>query len=79
MAVLCSCHFQLIDLSHDVGRRPCRKRGMQPVHRVHVYVKVNLIMLIKKGYSGLNKLVNRGEPVSVRVRGSEARRSDDLG
>lgn len=72
MDVLCSCHFQLIELSHDAGRRPWGKRGMQPVHWVHVYVKVNLIMLIKKGYSGLNKPVNRGEPVSVRVAGSEA-------
>lgn len=45
---------------------------MQPVHWVHVYVKVNLIMLIKKGYSGLNKPVKRGEPVSVRVAGSQA-------
>lgn len=72
MDVLCSCHFQLIELSHDAGRRPWGKRGMQPVHWVHVYVKVNLIMLIKKGYSGLNTPVNRGEPVSVRVAGSES-------
>lgn len=72
MDVLCSCHFQLIELSHDAGRRPWGKRGMQPVHWEHVYVKVSLIMLIKKGYCGLNKLVNRGEPASVQVAGSQA-------
>lgn len=70
--VFCSCHFQLIELSHNAGRRPWGKRGKQPVHWVHVYVKVNLIMLIKKGYSGLNKPVNQGEPVSVWVGGSNA-------
>lgn len=56
------------------GRGESGGRGgeVQPVHWVHVYVKVNLIMLIKKGYSVLNKPVKRGEPVSVRVAGSEA-------
>lgn len=68
--VLCSCHFQLIELSRNVGRRPWGKRGKQPVHWVHVYVKVNLIMLIKKGYSGLKKPVSQGEPLSVWVAGS---------
>lgn len=72
MHVLCSCHY-------DVGRRRHRKWGMQLVHWVHVYVKVNLIMLIKKERSGLNKLVNRGKRVSVRVTASGGRGSDDLG
>lgn len=35
--------------------------GMLRVHRMHVYVKVNLITLIAKEHSGLNKLVNRGK------------------
>lgn len=36
--VLCICHFQLIELSHNVGRRLWGKQGKQPVHFVHVYV-----------------------------------------
>ena len=61
MDVLFSCHFQIMDLPYDVGKWQHRKWGMQLVHWVHVYVKVNLITLIKKEHSGLNKLVNWGK------------------
>lgn len=43
--VLCSCHLQTMDLSYDVGRLQYGQWGMLLVHWMHVYVKVNLIML----------------------------------
>lgn len=70
--------LQIMDLPYDVGGRQCRKWGMQLVHWVHVYVKVNLIMLIKKEHSGLNKPVYLSKQISVRVKVSGGRVSDDL-
>lgn len=47
----------------------CVVGGVQIVHWVHVYVKVNLIRLIKKEHSGLNKLVDRSQRGLRRVAG----------
>lgn len=41
--------------------------GVQLVHWVRVYVKVNLIRLIKEEHSGLNKLVDGSQREPVRA------------
>lgn len=41
--------------------------GIQLVHWVRVYVKVNLIRLIKKEHSSLNKLVDGSQQEPVRA------------
>lgn len=72
--VLCSCHLQIMDLSYDVGRRQCGLWGMLLVHWMHVYVKVNLIMLIQKEH-GVPKQARQPGPASICAGYSERKRS----